>query len=69
MGNERRMGGRAGFELFAHRMRARATPGRTCSFAGAQVGVRRDHGEELSEKMRIAALVQMLLGDIRNVVC
>lgn len=31
--------------------------------------LRRGHREELSEKMRIAALVQMLLGDIRDMVC
>lgn len=31
--------------------------------------VRRDHGAELSEKTGIAALVQMLLGRIRDIVC
>ena len=31
--------------------------------------LRRDHGEELSEKMRIAALLQMLPLDIRDLIC
>lgn len=28
-----------------------------------------DHGEQFPEQMRIAALVKMLLGDVRDLVC